>query len=81
MLQTMNRVSVSQIITAIENRQVVDVLEHPLHENRRLILVKFKNYIYCMLIEKKLLDYFYILTIFPSEYYTKRYLEGKNENV
>jgi len=74
-------VSVSQILNAIENRQVVDVLEHPLHKNQRLVLVKIRSYIYCMLIEKKFLDNFYILTIFPNKFFTKKYLEGKNENV
>ena len=69
-----------RLIMAIENRQVVDVLEHPrkkLYKDYKLILVRYKNYIYSVLIKNFHSGDFYICVVLPSRFYTKRYIEDK----
>ena len=80
LLYSRKHISIGQLIFAIENRQVVDVLECPDREqykNQKLILVKHKNYIYSVLVRKVDSERLFIEAVLPSRFYTKKYIEDK----
>ena len=74
-------ISFEQIVLAIENRKVVDVMEHPnqkKYKGQKIIFIECSNYVYVVpaaISESG--EECYLKTIFPSRKYTKKYLGGK----
>jgi len=79
-LQAERGVSFEQVILAIEDGRLLDVLEHPNQEKyggQRLYVVAIDKYAYIVPYEDKG-DERFLKTIFPSRKYTKAYiLKGK----
>jgi predicted DNA binding CopG/RHH family protein len=67
-----------RIVVAIEENDIIDILEHPnkdKYKSQYLILVNIDNYVYVVpsIINE---DKWFLKTIFPSRKYTKVYLKG-----
>ncbi|HDQ45675.1 MAG TPA: BrnT family toxin [bacterium] len=79
-LKKERRISFEEIILAIDNGQLLDVLSHPNPEkygNQRLYLVALEDYVVVVPFRKEG-DEIYLITAFPSRRYTKRYF-GKED--
>ena len=81
MLKRDRNISFERIIVAIEQDNLLDILEHPNKEkypNQLLLLVEIDRYVYvvpCVLEN----DVCFLKTIFPSRKYTLKYLDWKGE--
>ncbi len=79
-LQKQRTISFEQIVVAISDGAVLDILEHPNKEkykNQYLIIVNIANYAYVVptVIDGEV---YFFKTLFPSRKYTKKYLGGVN---
>ena len=81
-LKKQRDISFEQILLAIENKQIVDVIEHPnkeKYEGQVYILVRHDDYIYVVpAVISNLGEECHLKTIYPSRKYTKKYLR-KNQ--
>ena len=81
LLKKHRKISFEQIVLSIENKQIVDVIEHPnqkKYKGQIFILVERNNYVYVVpaLISDSG-DECHLKTIFPSRKYTNKYLRSK----
>lgn len=81
MLKQQRNISFEQIVLSMENKQIVDVLEHPnqiKYKGQIIILVEYDNYIY--VVPAAISDSgeeCHLKTIYPSRKYTDLYLRSK----
>lgn len=79
LLQNERDVSFEDVITAIGEGQVLDIIEHPnktRYPNQRIFIVNINEYIYLVpFIEDE--EKVFLKTIIPSRKATKQYLVGK----
>ena len=81
MLKRDRNISFERIIVAIEQDNLLGILEHPNKEkypNQLLLLVEIDRYVYvvpCVLEN----DVCFLKTIFPSRKYTSKYFDWKGE--
>ena len=81
MLKRDRNISFGRIIVAIEQDNLLDILEHPNKEkypNQLLLLVEIDGYVYvvpCVLEN----DVCFLKTIFPSRKYTSKYLDWRRK--
>jgi hypothetical protein len=74
------KISFEQVVLSIENRQIVDVIEHPNQEKKGqiFILIDINNYIYVVsAIFSDSNEECHLKTIYPSRKYTDEYLRNK----
>ncbi len=76
-LQEQRGICFEQIVIAIEDGDVLEVLEHPnqrKYKEQYLIIVQINDYVYVVpaVIDG---DIWFLKTIFPSRKYTKKYLK------
>ncbi|QTQ11234.1 toxin [Treponema parvum] len=81
MLKRNRNISFEQIIVAIEQDGLLDILENPNKEkyaNQLLLLVKIDRYVYVVpcVLENNIC---FLKTIFPSRKYTAKYLDWEGE--
>ncbi len=79
-LQEQRNISFEQVVIAISDGSIFDILEHPNKEkykNQYLIIVNIGNYAYVVptVIDGEV---YFFKTLFPSRKYTKKYLGGVN---
>jgi len=80
-LKQQRNISFEQIVLSIENKQIVDVIEHPNIEKYKgqiYIMVNYDGYIY--VVPAAISDSgeeCHLKTIYPSRKYTKKYLRSK----
>ncbi len=78
-LKATRNVSFEEIVFCIENRNLLDILEHPDQEKypgQRLLVIAINDYAFLVpFIE--LDDEVFLLTIIPSRKATRKYLKGK----
>jgi len=81
LLKQERNISFEQIVFAIENKQIADVMEHPdqkKYKGQKFIMVEINNYIYVVpAIISDSGEECHLMTIYPSRKYTKIYLESK----
>ena len=81
LLKQHRNISFEQIVLSLEDKQVVDIFEHPNQKNYKgqvFILVEHKNYIYVVpSYISKSGDECHLKTIYPSRKYTDKYLRRK----
>jgi len=81
LLKQKRKISFEQIVLAIENKQIVDVLEHPnqkKYKGQKYIMVESNNYVYVVPADiSDSGEECYLKTIFPSRKYTNMYLKDK----
>ena len=81
LLKQNRNISFEQIVLSIENKQVVDVIEHPnqkKYEGQVFILVERNDYVYVVpSFISDSGDECHLMTIYPSRKYTDKYLGEK----
>ena len=80
-LKSERNISFERVVIAIEQGDILDVLEHPDKEkypNQFLIIVEINSYAY-VIPSVQTGEYWFLKTIFPSRKYTKKYLQDKKE--
>lgn len=54
------------------NSELVEIVEHPTRKNQKIVLFKYKKYIWVVpFVEEK--DCYFLKTLFPSRKYTKQF--------
>jgi uncharacterized DUF497 family protein len=80
-LRQQREISFEQILTAIEDKQVMDVIEHPnkaKYKGQIYIMVNYDEYIYVVpAVISGSGEECFLKTIYPSRKYTQKYLKGK----
>jgi len=80
-LRTGRGISFEEIVVAIEEGGILDILEHPnpsRYEGQRLYIVSIDNYAWVVpFVDRG--DIRFLKTAFPSRKLTKRYLHGREE--
>ena len=81
LLKKHRNISFEQIVLAIENKQIADVMEHPNKEKYKgqiFIMVELNNYIYVVpAYISDSGDECHLKTIYPSRKYTSKFLGEK----
>ena len=81
-LKSERNISFERIIVAIEEDNILDILEHTdkeKYKNQYLIIVEIDSYAY--VVPSVVTDeYWFLKTIFPSRKYTKKYLKDNKED-
>lgn len=79
-LKKTRNISFEEIVVAIENGEILDVLENSGrdHKNQILIIVNVEDYAYVVPAVKTEKEYF-LKTIFPNRKFTNKYLQNKKE--
>ncbi len=73
-------ISFDEIISALDNGNLLDVLEHPNQEKypqQRIYVVDIVGYVYLVPFVRQAKDKIFLKTIFPSRKLTKVYLRNK----
>ena len=80
LLKQHREISFEQIVLAIENNQIVDVMEHPNQEKYKgqvFILVEISNYVYVVpAFFSDSREECHLKTIYPSRKYTNKFLRS-----
>lgn len=78
-LKKSRNISFEEIVVAIENGNILDVLENPSarYRNQVIIIVEYENYAYAVPTMKRD-EEFFLKTIFPSRKYTSLYLRNED---
>jgi uncharacterized DUF497 family protein len=75
-------VSFEEVVFAIEQGQLLDILEHPnkeKYENQNIFVIKLYNYVWLVpFVENE--NEVFLKTIIPSRKATKKYLRGGKDN-
>ncbi|EJF06241.1 hypothetical protein ThvES_00017010 [Thiovulum sp. ES] len=82
-LKQQRNISFEDIIVAIENNKVLDIINHTNLEkypNQKMMIVNISNYIYVVPFVRDEIKIF-LKTIVPSRKMTKRYLKGEENGV
>jgi uncharacterized DUF497 family protein len=81
LLKQQRKISFEQIVLSIENKQIVDVMEHPNQDKYKgqiFILVERDNYIYVVPASiSESGEECHLKTIYPSRKYTNKFLRSK----
>ncbi|HUC87531.1 MAG TPA: toxin [Candidatus Binatia bacterium] len=79
-LKRIRGVGFEDVVNAINDNKVLDVLSHPnpkRYPNQKVYIVEIDDYAYsCPFVENK--DNNFLKTIYPSRKYTKQYLRRKD---
>ena len=81
LLKQQRKISFEQIVLSIENKQIVDVIEHPnqiKYKGQIYILVERDNYVY--VVPASISDSgeeCHLKTIYPSRKYTNKFIRSK----
>lgn len=73
-------ISFEEIIAAIENNQILDIIEHPNQDkypHQKMYVIQINNYIYLIPFVKKNEETIFLKTAFASRKATKFYLSGE----
>jgi len=79
-LRQQRKISFEQILAAIENKQIVDVIEHPnkiKYKGQIYIMVNYDEYIFVVpAVISESGEECFLKTIYSSRKYTQKYLRG-----
>ena len=77
LLRNTRQISFEEIVVAIEEGHVVDVLEHPNRDryaNQEIYLIAYRGYVYVVpFVRDASHDQIFLKTIYPSRRFTKLY--------
>ena len=77
LLKETRNVCFEDVIEAMKNGRILDILEHPKkkYPNQRILVVKIKNYVYAVpyVIDKEK-NWLFFKTVYGSRVLTKKYL-------
>ena len=73
-------ISFEEIIIAINDNKIIEILQNPKNEkypHQKMYLINYNNYIYVVpFVKNDEKDEIFPKTIFPSRFYTNKYLNG-----
>ncbi len=81
-LKANRNISFEDVELAILENRILDILEHhnkEEYQNQKLLIVEINNYAYVVPYIEKGEDIF-LITIFPSRKFTKKYLRGEEDD-
>jgi hypothetical protein len=70
-------ISFEDVIFALKNNQLLDIILSPTHENQKCFVIEMKSYAYIIPYVKVNDTLYFLKTIYPSRKHTKKYLKGK----
>ncbi|MEN6490997.1 MAG: toxin [Rectinema sp.] len=76
-------ISFERIVVAIEERHLLDVLEHPNKEkygNQIILVVEIEGYAFCVPCVPEENGNYFLKTAYPGRKHTKQYRGGNNEH-
>ena len=83
LLKKHRNISFEQVVLAIENNQIIDVIEHPnqkKYKGQIFIIIEMNNYVYVVpAYLSSSGEEWELKTIYPSRKYTNKFLRSKNE--
>lgn len=74
------KISFEEIISAIENDQILDIIDHPdknKYENQKIYIIHVNEYVYLVPFVKGKEGVIFLKTIIPSRKAKRKYLEEK----
>lgn len=81
LLKLERNISFEEVIAALENDKLLDVIEHPnksKYSNQQMYVIEINSYIYLVPFVKDSMGNIFLKTIFPSRKAKRRYcMEGK----
>jgi len=69
------KISFEQIVVAISNRKLLDIIPSPSHNGQLCFVVEIENYCYIVPFVEEDEKTLFLKTIYPSRKYTKYYLK------
>jgi len=73
-------ISFEEIVIAINDNRIIKVIQNPKNEiypHQKMYLINYNNYIYVVpYVTNEEKNEIFLKTIFPSRFYTKKYLTG-----
>ena len=69
-------ISFEDVIFALKNDNLLDIILSPTHEGQKCFVVEMKSYAYIIPYVKVNDTQYFLKTIYPSRKYTKIYLKG-----
>ena len=69
------RISFEEIVFALKNEQLLDVISSPTHENQECLVLNINDYVYIVPFAQEG-DSVFLKTIYPSRKHTKYYLKA-----
>ena len=69
-------ISFEDVIFALKNDKLLDIILSPTHEEQKCFVVEMKSYTYIIPYVKVNDTQYFLKTIYPSRKYTKIYLKG-----
>jgi hypothetical protein len=70
-------ISFEDVIFALKNDKLLDIILSPTHEEQKCFVVEMRSYAYIIPYIKVNDTQYFLKTIYPSRKYTKKYLKGK----
>jgi hypothetical protein len=70
------KISFEQIVSAIKNRKLLDVVPSPTHKEQLCFAINIENYVYIVPFVEEDKNTIFLKTIYPSRKHTKYYLKG-----
>ncbi len=71
------RISFEEVVFALKNEKLLDVIPSPTHENQDCLVLNISNYAYIVPFVQKG-NTIFLKTIYPSRKYTRYYLTGSD---
>lgn len=72
-LKEARNICFEDIVLAIQNEKILDLIESPTHQNQSCLVVNFNNYAYIVPFVQKDENTIFLKTIYPSRKHTKFY--------
>ena len=73
------KVSFEQVVIALKNQKLLDVIPSPTHSGQLCFVVEIDNYCYIVPFVEENKTTLFLKTIYPSRKFTKYYLRRNNE--
>jgi len=70
-------ISFEDVVFALKNDKLLDIIISPTHERQKCFIVEMKSYAYVVPYVKVNTEKLFLKTIYPSRKHTKIYLKGK----
>jgi len=77
LLSREREISFEDVIFALKNDKLLDIILSPTHEEQKCFVVEMRSYAYIIPYIKVNDTQYFLKTIYPSRKYTKKYLKGK----
>ena len=77
LLSKERNISFEDVVFALKNDRLLDIIMSPTHEGQKCFIVEIKSYAYVIPYVRVNMEKLFLKTIYPSRKHTKIYLKGK----